>query len=193
MNKTTTSIKNILMLLLISSIFFACENDEQEVIKINSKSLSVEEATDVNVNYTTGGKAKAQLSSPSMLRVQDTVSYVEFPKKLHVDFYNEQGVIESTLDAKYGKYNELQSKVFLKDSVRFIGLKNGDTLYTNELYWDRNRSIYQFYTDAPTVIKTKNEIINCIGFEVNQAFTDKLFKGSTNSYFRVPTSSFPQY
>jgi LPS export ABC transporter protein LptC len=193
MSKTITFIKNILMLLFFSSIFFACENDEKEITKISAKSLSIEEATNVNVNYTTGGKAKAQLSSPLMLRVQDTLSYVEFPKKLHVDFYNEQGVIESILDAKYGKYNEQQSKVFLKDSVRFIGLKNGDTLYTNELYWDRNRPVYQFYTDAPTVIKTKAEIINCVGFEVNQAFTDKLFKGTRNSYFRVPTTSFPQY
>jgi LPS export ABC transporter protein LptC len=188
-----TNIKYLCILLFTGSIFFACENNEQEVQKLNAKSLSVEEAKNVKVNYTTGGKAKAQLAAPIMFRVQDTVPYIEFPKNLHVDFYNEQGVIESTLDAKYGKYNEQQSKVFLKDSVRFIGLKNGDTLYTNELYWDRNRPVYQFYTNTPTTILTKSQIINSIGFEVNQAFTDKYFKNTTNSVFRVPKSSFPEY
>jgi LPS export ABC transporter protein LptC len=186
-------VRHTLGLLLLCTSLAACENKEGDIKNITTKSLAVEEATNVNVNYTTSGKAKAQLKAPTMLRVQDTASYVEFPKKLHVDFYNEQGIIESILDAKYGKYNELQSKVLLKDSVRFIGLKNGDTLYTDQLFWDRNRPTYQFYTDQPTVIKTKKEIINCIGFEVNQDFTDKWFKGTRNSVFRVPTASFPEY
>jgi LPS export ABC transporter protein LptC len=187
------SLKKLIILLFTGSIFFACENSEQEVVKLSAKGLSVEEAKNVKVNYTTGGKAKAQLAAPIMLRVQDTIPYVEFPQKLHVDFYNELGVIESTLDAKYGKYNEQQSKIFLKDSVRFIGLKNGDTLYTNELFWDRNRLPYQFYTDKPFLILTKKEIIRGVGIEVNEKFTDKLFKNITNSYFRVPKASFPEY
>ena len=183
----------ILLLALLLISLYSCENNEGDIKNITTKSLAIEEATNVNVNYTSSGTAKAQLKAPLMLRVQDTVSFVEFPKKLHVDFYNEQGVIESILDANYGKYNEIQSKVLLKDSIRFIDLKNGDTLYTDELFWDRNRPTYQFYTDKPTVIKTKKEIINSIGFEVNQNFTDKWFKNTTNSYFRVPTTSFPAY
>ena len=195
--RMTASSRQACITILLSALLLvgiiSCENNEGDIKNITSKSLAIEEATNVNVNYTTSGTAKAQLRAPLMLRVQDTVSFVEFPKQLHVDFYNEQGVIESILDAKYGKYNETQSKVLLKDSVRFIGLKNGDTLYTNELFWDRNRSTYQFYTDKPTVIKTKKEIINSIGFEVNQNFTDKWFKNTTNSYFRIPTSSLPAY
>jgi LPS export ABC transporter protein LptC len=187
------SVVTILSSAILLLGFYSCENNEGEIKNISAKSLAVEEATNVNINYTTSGNTKAQLKAPVMLRVQDTASYVEFPKKLHVDFYNEQGVIESTLDALFGKYNEIQSKVLLKDSVRFIGLKNGDTLFTNELFWDRNRPTYQFYTDKPTIIKTKKEIINSVGFEVNQDFTDKWFKNTTNSYFRVPTASFPEY
>jgi LPS export ABC transporter protein LptC len=187
------SVVTILSSAILLLGFYSCENNEGEIKNISAKSLAVEEATNVNINYTTSGNTKAQLKAPVMLRVQDTASYVEFPKKLHVDFYNEQGVIESTLDALFGKYNEIQSKVLLKDSVRFIGLKNGDTLFTNELFWDRNRPTYQFYTDKPTIIKTKKEIINSVGFEVNQDFTDKWFKNTTNSYFRVPTANFPAY
>ena len=186
-------VRHTIVVLLLSTLLISCENNDNEIKGITTKSLAVEEATNVHINYTTSGNAKAQLKAPIMLRVQDTASFVEFPKKLHVDFYNEQGIIESILDANYGKYNETQSKVLLKDSVRFIGLKNGDTLFTNELFWDRNRPTYQFYTDKPTTIKTKKEIINSVGFEVNQTFTDKWFKNTTNSYFRVPTASFPQY
>lgn len=172
---------------------YACENTKEEIDNLGKKQLEVEEATQVDINYTLGGKAKAKLTAPLMLRVQDTMPYMEFPKKIHVDFYNDSGKIESILDAKYARYIESQSKILLKDSVRFIGLKNGDTLYCNELYWDRNRLPYQFYTESPTQVLTKREIINSIGFETSQDFKDKVFKKITNSTFKVPSSQFPEY
>lgn len=172
---------------------FACENTKEDIDKLTQKELGVEEARQVNINYTLGGKAKAILTAPLMLRVQDTIPYVEFPQHIHVDFYNDSAKIESILDAKYGKYIESQSRILLKDSVRFIGLKNGDTLYCNELYWDRNRQPYQFYTESPTQVRTKMQTINSIGFETSQDFKDKVFKKITNSTFKVPSSQFPEY
>lgn len=169
-----------------------CENTEKEIDDITKKKAGVEEAVKVNVNYTMAGKAKAILSSPLMLRVQDTVPYVEFPKTLHVDFYNDSSQVESILDAKYARYIESQSKILLRDSVRFIGLKNGDTLYCNELYWDRNRIPYQFYTDKPVQIRTKMQIINGTGFETSQDFKDKHVINPTNSFIKVPASQFPE-
>lgn len=172
----------------------ACENTKEEIEKLGQKQLGVEEAKQVDINYTLGGKAKAKLTAPLMLRVQDTMPYLEFPKKVHVDFYNDSGKIESILDAKYARYIESQSKILLKDSVRFIGLKNGDTLYCNELYWDRNRQPYQFYTDSPTQVRTKMQTINSTdGFETTQDFKDKVFKRTNNSTIKVPSSQFPEY
>jgi LPS export ABC transporter protein LptC len=179
---------------LISGCIFlsACENTSQEIDDVTKKKIGVEEAVKVNINYTTGGRAKAILKSPLMLRVQDTLPYVEFPKTLHVDFYNDSSVIESILDAKYAKYIESQSIIVLRDSVRFIGLKNGDTLYCNELYWDRNRTNYQFYTDKPVQIRQKMQTQNGIGFECSQDFKDKVLYKVTNSFIRVPSSQFPE-
>ena len=128
-----------------------------------------------------------------MLRVQDTMPYVEFPQTLHVDFYNDEEKIESYLDARYAKYNESQSRILLKDSVRFIGLKNGDTLICDELYWDRNRPVYQFYTDKPVQIRTKMQTIFGTGFETSQDFKDKHVINPTNSIIKVPSSQFPEY
>ncbi len=178
---------------VVASIFLlACENSNKDIDDLTKKKLGIEEAVKVNINYTLGGKAKAILTAPLMLRVQDTMPYVEFPKKIHVDFYNDSTKIESILDAKYAKYIESQSKILLKDSVRFIGLTNGDTLYCDELYWDRNRPTYQFYTDKPVQIRTKMQVINGTGFETSQDFKDKVVKNPTNSYIKVPSSKFPE-
>jgi LPS export ABC transporter protein LptC len=171
----------------------ACENSNKEIDDLTKKKLGVEEAVKVNINYTLAGKTKAILQSPVMLRVQDTLPYVEFPKKIHVDFYNDSTKVESILDAKYAKYIESQSKILLRDSVRFIGLTNGDTLYCDELYWDRSRATYQFYTDKPVQIRTKMQVQNGIGFECSQDFKDKVLYKVTNSFIKVPDTQFPEY
>ncbi len=182
----------IFTFIIFTFILFSCENNIKDIDALAKKNLGVEEAVKVNINYTLTGKTKAILQSPLMLRVQDTLPYIEFPKNIHVDFYNDSTKIESILDAKYGKYIETQSKILLRDSVRFIGLKNGDTLYTDELYWDRNRPTYQFYTDKPVRIRTKTQVINGIGFETSQDFKNKLIKQPTNSFIKVPSSQFPE-
>jgi LPS export ABC transporter protein LptC len=156
----------------------------------SSKSLGVEEIKNADINYTLGGKAKAKLLSPLMLRVQDVNPYVEFPKKLHVDFFNEAGTVDSRLDALYGKYFEQESKVFLKDSVRVINIK-GDTLYCDELWWDRNRTGNEFYTDKPVQIRTKMQLIFGVGMEAKQDFKNWVIKNVTNSVIRVPNTQFP--
>ena len=174
---------------LLGCIFLcSCENSAKEIDNLGKKNVGVEEAVKVAINYTLGGKAKAVLQAPLMLKVLDTV---EFPQKIHVDFYNDSTKIESILDAKYARYIESENKILLRDSVRFIGLKNGDTLYCDELYWDRSRPNYQFYTDKPTQVRTKMQNINSIGFETSQDFKDKVFMHVTNSTIKVPSSQFP--
>ena len=73
---------------LSATCFFllSCGNTDKEISDYNSKSLGIEEIKNADVNYTLGGKAKAKLLSPLMLRVQEATPYVEFPKTLHVVF-----------------------------------------------------------------------------------------------------------
>ena len=176
---------------ILSCLFLpACENDEKAVQRLNNKSIAVEEAKMVEIIYTTGGKTKAVLTAPLMLHVQESTPYYEFPQTLQTDFYNEGGIIESRLNARYGKYKENEDLVFLKDSVRVINLQKGDTLFCNELYWNRKRTGAEFYTDKPVRIRTKTQIIDGIGMEARQDFKSWLIKKSVGTV-QVPASKFP--
>ena len=182
-------------LLLFTSFAFtimllaSCGNSDKDLHEYNYKALGVEEIKDADINYTLGGNAKAKLRSPLMLRVQDASPYVEFPKKLHVDFFGESGVIDSRLDALYGKYYEMESKVFLKDSVKVINVL-GDTLYCNELWWDRSRKGNEFYTDKPVRIRRKLQIIDGIGMDASQDFKAWHIINPVG-IINVPNSEFP--
>ncbi len=179
----------IVLFFFASVCLSSCGNSDADVNQYNSKSLGIEEIRNADINYTLGGKAKAKLLSPLMLRVQDVNPYVEFPKKLHVDFFDETGAVDSRLDALYGKYLEQESKVFLKDSVKVINIK-GDTLYCDELWWDRNRKGNEFYTESPVRIRTKTQIINGVGMEARQDFKGYVIKKVTG-IINVPNSQFP--
>ena len=189
--KQTSSLLVVTFLFIITCLT-SCGNSDTEISQFNSKSLGVEEIKNADINYTLGGKAKAKLLSPLMLRVQDASPYVEFPKKLHVDFFNETGTVDSRLDAKYGKYFESESKVFLKDSVSVINVL-GDTLYCDELWWDRSRKGREFYTDKPVRIRKKMEVINGTGMEAAQDFKNWVILNPSQGLMKIPASQFPDY
>lgn len=177
---------------LMTGCFFmsACENDPNEVNNIYRKKTSVEEATQVTVTYTIGGNTRAILQAPLMLNVQDTGIYVEFPKTLHADFYNPSGIVESKLDALYAKYRRNESIVYIRDSVKVVNLLKGDTLYCDELYWDRSRVGNEFYTNKPVRIRTRTQIINGVGMEASQDFRQWHIIRSTGT-IQLPASKFP--
>lgn len=185
---TYSRLKALAVLVTGCFFLFAC-NEKKQSVAIAEKDSGKEKATNVVVHYSIGSQRKAYLKSPLMYRVQDTVSYIEFPNTLHVDFYGAGDSIESKLDARYGKYRDTESKIFLKDSVRVFNTV-GDTLYCNELYWDKSRVGTEFYTDKPVRIRRRTEIIDGIGMEARQNFKEwRIIKPT--GFLKVPASEFP--
>jgi LPS export ABC transporter protein LptC len=153
----------------ISCFFISCENDINEVNEFLKKQTGIEEGIDITSFLSQEGVVKAKLTSPYMLRHQADSPYIEFPRTLHVDFYNDSVKIESTLDARYARYREYEDKVFLKDSVVVINILKGDTLRTNELWWDQNTQ--EFYTDKAVRIYQPDKTIFGNGLRAKQDFT----------------------
>lgn len=164
----------------------ACENSEKELQSLSAKRIAVEEAKQVESYLSQGGKMKARLTAPIMNRYQTDSPYIEFPKKLHVDFYNDSLQIESQLNANYGRYKEVEQKVFLRDSVVVFNVKK-DTLRSQELWWDQNAQ--KFYTDKAVQIHQPDKIIYGNGLEADQSFNWWVIKQVTGEVL-VPKNGF---
>lgn len=160
----------ITALLVGCFVFSACENDEKAIPNFKDKRTALEEGKNIESYLSQSGKVKARLTAPLMLRYQADSPYIEFPKTLHVDFYDDSLRKESKLDARYGKYREWENKVFLKDSVVVINFIKGDTLFCDELYWDQNQQ--KFYTDKYVRINQKDKVIHGKGMEAAQNFSN---------------------
>jgi LPS export ABC transporter protein LptC len=184
--------KKIAALFLGCFFLFSCENDVKEVEGLNKKAPGIEQATFVKINYTVAGKPKAILTAPLMLHVEDTVTYYEFPKTLYAEFYNVQEQKESKLTALYGKYNDGQSIIYLRDSVKIINMIKGDTIYCDDLYWDRSKVGIEFYTAKKYTVKQKDgQFLRGIGLEADQAFKNVHF-GKSNGVFNTNENGFPR-
>lgn len=156
-NRAIISIKKFSYAAALSiSCFFVggCENDQRTIEEWTKDNVMREEAHDIESFMSQEGKMKARLTAPLMYRVSADTQYVEFPRSLHVDFYNDSLIKETWLDCKYGKYYENYNKVYLRDSVVVITLK-GDTLKSPDLWWDQNKGI--FYTDKYAEYRSKDQ------------------------------------
>lgn len=168
----------------------SCENSLEDINRITAKRTGVEVAKEVKILYAIGNQTKSRITAPLMLRHQEAIPFIEFPQTIHADFFDDSLRIESTLSAHYAKYFESESKVFLKDSVVVMN-KKGDTLYCDELYWDRRRKGEEFYTDKPVRIRTPTHILNGDGLDAPQDFSSwHLVNG--RGIVRVSNSEFPQ-
>ena len=158
---------------LLTGCFFlgSCENDPAEVNRLGKRSYGTEEATDIKINYTTGGRSKAVLTAPLMLHVNDRASFYEFPNTLYAEFYNEQETKETKLTALYGKYRDGENTIYLRDSVKIINMLKGDTIYCEDLWWERNRPGVEFHTEKKVRIRQKDgQYLNGTGMEASQSF-----------------------
>ncbi|HEX8461314.1 MAG TPA: LPS export ABC transporter periplasmic protein LptC, partial [Segetibacter sp.] len=154
--------------ILIGCFFvLSCENKIEDVQNLNKKTIGIEEGKQIESFLSQNGKVKAKLMAPLMLRYQTDTPRVEFPKTLRVDFYNDSTKIESKLFAKYGRYQENENKVFLRDSVIVFNI-SGDTLICKELYWDQLKAT--FYTDKKVIIKKPDQKIYGSGLVADQNF-----------------------
>lgn len=167
----------------------ACENSDEELRERTRKKMGVDEALNVESLFSQAGKLKAKLTSAIMYRYQDTLPRIEFPNKLHVDFYNDSLQIESILDAKYGRYIEGQNKMYLRDSVVVIQKFNQDTLRCEELWWDQNKE--RFYSDKPIKITKKDgTVLPGKGLEASQDFRNIKILNPSDGILPVPASEF---
>ncbi|RYY38210.1 MAG: LPS export ABC transporter periplasmic protein LptC [Chitinophagaceae bacterium] len=146
----------------------------QQITDLSKKVEQVEEARQVRTLFSQGGRLKAILKAPLMLRTIGDSVVMEFPNTLHVDFYDSLSKVESYLDARYARYIENRALVLLRDSVRVIN-RNGDTLKTQELWWDQNAR--KFYTDSMVnIVQRDKRIRGGKGLEAAQDMSWYLIK-----------------
>jgi hypothetical protein len=133
---------------LITIAVISCGNTKEELEAFNSKKIQQEEIIDVETYLSQAGTTKARLTAPLLIRYSSDSVRVEFPKGLHTEFFALQQAntkdsltVESHIFSNYGRYNEFNNKVFLRDSVICYNQIKKDTLWCDSLWWHQDEQI----------------------------------------------------
>ncbi|WP_187263395.1 LPS export ABC transporter periplasmic protein LptC [Pontibacter beigongshangensis] len=103
-----------------------------------------------------------------------------FPKGVYIEFYDEPGVMTSTLRSNYGKQDRNKNLYHVTGNVVVENLQKKEKIETEELFWDKNRD--KIYTDKFVKITTDSEVITGYGLRTNQKFSPWVMTKVTGSF-----------
>ena len=191
MTKSFKFIKNINRLfhfimkrsvLVLPLLLFACVNDPSEAKNIEDihTKVPVERGTNVKIVYTEDAKPSIKILADVALRHVVEEPYTEFIEGMIIYFYDEEGELESTLTANYGKMTDGSTDLLAQDDVVVVN-KEGERLNTEHLIWDKEAELIK--SDGFVKITTEDEIIYGNGFESDDKFSNYTIfqiKGTVN-------------
>ena len=168
------------MFCLFCCVWVGCTStDTSKLDKIASPTKpGVDRLEGVEAYYSDSAKVVAKMNAPLMYLEAGEKPKRQFPKGLDVEFYATNGDINCFLHANKAERDEQSGLVLLTDSVLIKNIK-GETLKTNQLYWDdQKQSLYN--TDEYVEISTPDgQLITGYGMVSNKDFTNWSIKRVT--------------
>lgn len=165
--------KQLFSYLALIIVCCSCENDMNAVRAFDKNKMGVEQAYDVETIMSQTAHVKGVLTAPYMERHVTSPAYTEFPNSLRVVFYNDSLVQTSILTANYGKMDEKENNIYLRDSVVFISYFKGviekERLDCKELKWDDKRKL--FISNTLCRVARPGDTLYGQGLEANQDFS----------------------
>lgn len=163
-----------------SCLMISCENDIELVNSVtNNKVLPDIEGTKMEIIYTDSARLKAKVLAPLLYMFETNPKpYTEFPKGIHVYFYNDSSKVNGEVLSNYAIYDKTTELWEARGNVVAFSPK-GDRLNTEQLFWDMKKN--KFYSSKFTSITTQDgdQHNGEGGFESNEDFSVyKLFSSS---------------
>jgi len=153
---------------------FACESKKEEIpFKYYSGPMAMVDS--IKTTYTDSGKVVVKMKAP--MQHEFSNGDREFAKGMFVEFFDEKGQVQSTLEANFVHYSKLQDLYTGTGDVQIINMLEDKSLKTELLHWSRTEK--RIFTNKFVTIKNKGEILTGTGLSASQDFkTYRILKPS---------------
>lgn len=158
------------------AMLFSCQTSPVKMEAL-SKELNepVVSTKQIEWLYTKNGKASFKLISPQMLRFDGEEPYLEFPKGIELESFEDAGEKDSYLRADYAIQHLDDKLIEAKGNVLLQNIE-GDKLETEYLIWDEVKEL--IYTEEFVKITKEEQVIMGEGFESDIYFSEYTLKKS---------------
>ncbi len=146
---------------------FASTNEFNEVVNLDEDS-PFQSSENTTIDYTINGRLKSRIVASLINQYPDTINNrVEMPEGFEAMFFDSLKEVSSHISANLGTWYKDQELMHARGNVIAYS-NNGDTLYTEELFWQQDSAI--IYTEQAVKIIKPNMIIYGKGLTADQEF-----------------------
>ena len=172
----------LLFLVLISN----CSKREDQTGMINSETevMPEQESWNSEITLTSNGKRIALVRSGHMAQF-GRKKLILLDDKVEIDFYDSDENHTSLLTAEFGEINERTKNLKATGNVIVVS-DSGETLYTEELFW--NNEQHKIISEVDVMITIGTDTLYGIGFESDAGldnWTIKKPKGRTSRLIEI--------
>jgi len=166
-----TYLRNIyksIVLILVGTMLFSCENDLATIASINvDDNTPIETSYDVELQYTDSGIVTMIMLSPLVNRYIGDDEHLEMPQGINLKFYDTLGLVKSTLISDYAISYAKTNTMVAENNVIATNSK-GQKLFTEQLTWDKEK--HTIYTDKKVKVVTEGKILFGDGLTSDESF-----------------------
>lgn len=150
------------MVILFAMFLAGCNPQETAKPVIYEGPLS--EGEDITMHYSEKDIVKVMLKAKKIFEFQNGDR--EFPEGIYMEFYDEFGKLNSTLQANSAYFFKEENKWRGRGKVEVINTAKQEQLNTEELFWKPDTK--KIFTDKFVTIKLQNEVIYGTGLDAAQ-------------------------
>ena len=169
--KIKNTIQLFVLILIVSIVFFSCENDIKQINAITERTVfPTQTAENLTVLRSDSGIIIARIHADEIKVYSDIKEpYTIFPKGLKVETFKKFPKVESSIYAEYAIYYDKKGLWIARSNVKTQNAK-GEKLNTEELFWNEKKKI--IYSDKFSKITTEDGVLyGKNGFTADQNFS----------------------
>ena len=126
------------------------------------------EMENVDMLYTEKQTLKVKLQAKKIFEFASGDN--EFPEGIYLEFYDETGLLTSTLRANSAYFFKAENKWRARGKVEVKNIEKGEELNTEELFWRPDKK--RIFTEKFVTIKQHSEVLYGTGLDAAQDLSD---------------------
>ena len=172
---------NIFRLLIFIIFISSCEDNSSHLANFKSAKIPISTAFNIRTVHTDSGLVSSVVHSPKMLNYSNAnFPYYEFPENIIINLYDKNKNL-TKISSNYAISYVNTDIIDLRGDV-VISTHIGDTLFTQQLYYDRGQE--WLFTNLEFEYASVDKKIYGIGFNSDKTF-EKIKFLEVNGYFSV--------
>lgn len=177
-------------LVLLALTLVSCQKQDNDLSKRVKYDGPTMETTNVLTFVSDSAKLQVKLTAP--LQQQFESGDVVYPKGVKLLFYSKDGqTVVNTISGDYGKQEKNKGVYSLRGHVRVKNEPKQQTLQTEELFFDQQKSLIYTQPEMFVHVETPTEKVDGYGLEADQNFTRYKLKRVTGTFSNLTETTTP--